>query len=226
MFERFTDRARRAVVLSQQEARQLGHNYIGTEHLLLGLLAEEEGMAARVLESLDVLPAAVRSQVVEIIGRGAGPVEGHIPFTPRAKKVMELSLREALQLGHNYIGTEHLLLGLVREGQGVAAQVLQKEGALLERVREEVLRVLAERPEVAEQVAGSDVEAPEVEAPELLIAAGVLYERMVPTDDELRLRLDRALLRLDELHEELRAVRREIEEIRSRLLPGSGEAST
>jgi ATP-dependent Clp protease ATP-binding subunit ClpC len=137
MFERFTDRARRVVVLSAEEARQLGHNYIGTEHLFLGLLAEQDRLAARVLESLGVLLEAVRSQLLDIIGRGAGEVEGHIPFTPRAKKVMELSLREALQLGHNYIRTEHLLLGLVREGEGLAAQVSQAVQAIRSRLLSE-----------------------------------------------------------------------------------------
>ena len=129
MFERFTDRARRVVVLAQEEARLLNHNYIGTEHLLLGLIDEEEGVAARgVLESLDVSLADARAQVEEIIGHGGQSPSGHIPFTPRAKKVLEMALREALQLGHNYIGTEHILLGLIREGEGVAAQVLSTFG--------------------------------------------------------------------------------------------------
>ena len=129
MFERFTDRARRVVVLAQEEARLLNHNYIGTEHILLGLIHEGEGVAAKALESLGISLEAVRSQVEEIIGQGGSSPSGHIPFTPRAKKVLELSLREALQLGHNYIGTEHILLGLIREGEGVAAQVLVKLGA-------------------------------------------------------------------------------------------------
>ena len=129
MFERFTDRARRVVVLAQEEARMLSHNYIGTEHILLGLIHEGEGVAAKALESLDIPLEAVRAQVEEIIGQGQQAPSGHIPFTPRAKKVLELSLREALQLGHSYIGTEHILLGLIREGEGVAAQVLQKLGA-------------------------------------------------------------------------------------------------
>src|SRR6266511_3643585 len=124
MFQRFTDRARRVVHLAQEEARLLRHNYVGTEHLLLGLLYEGEGIAARALESLGISLEVVRARVEEIIGRGQITPSGHIPFTPRAKKVLELSLREALQLGHNYIGTEHLLLGLLREGEGVAAQVL------------------------------------------------------------------------------------------------------
>src|SRR5271166_2909835 len=181
MFERFTDRARRVVILAQEEARMLNHNYIGTEHILLGLIYEGEGIAAKSLESLGISLAGVRSQVVEIIGRGkqvrldpiASEVEdssaeereavpdpiaievedssaeereaasGHIPFTPRAKKVLELALREALQLGHNYIGTEHILLGLIREGEGVAAQVLVKLGAELTRVRQQVIQLLS-----------------------------------------------------------------------------------
>ncbi len=143
MFERFTDRARRVVVLAQEEARMLNHNYIGTEHILLGLIHEGEGVAAKALESLGISLEAVRSQVEEIIGQGQQAPSGHIPFTPRAKKVLELSLREALQLGHNYIGTEHILLGLIREGEGVAAQVLVKLGADLNRVRQQVIQLLA-----------------------------------------------------------------------------------
>ncbi|MEE6281931.1 ATP-dependent Clp protease ATP-binding subunit [Georgenia sunbinii] len=143
MFERFTDRARRVVVLAQEEARMLNHNYIGTEHILLGLIHEGEGVAAKALESLDISLEAVRQQVTEIIGEGQQAPGGHIPFTPRAKKVLELSLREALQLGHNYIGTEHILLGLIREGEGVAAQVLNKLGADLNRVRQQVIQLLS-----------------------------------------------------------------------------------
>ena len=143
MFERFTDRARRVVVLAQEEARLLNHNYIGTEHILLGLIHEGEGVAARALESMDIDLESVRSQVVEIIGQGSQAPSGHIPFTPRAKKVLELSLREALQLGHNYIGTEHILLGLIREGEGVAAQVLVKLGAELTKVRQTVIQLLS-----------------------------------------------------------------------------------
>ncbi len=142
MFERFTDRARRVVVLAQEEARTLNHNYIGTEHVLLGLIHEGEGVAAKALESLGISLEAVRQQVEQIIGQGQQPPSGHIPFTPRAKKVLELSLREALQLGHNYIGTEHILLGLIREGEGVAAQVLVKLGADLNRVRQQVMQLL------------------------------------------------------------------------------------
>ena len=143
MFERFTDRARRVVVLAQDEARGLKHNYIGTEHLLLGLISEGEGVAAKALETMGIKGEAVRASVIEIIGEGEKPVEGHIPFTPRAKRVFELSLREALQLGHNYIGTEHLLLGLLKEGEGVAAQVLTKQGADLSQVRQTVIQMLS-----------------------------------------------------------------------------------
>ncbi|HEX2294374.1 MAG TPA: Clp protease N-terminal domain-containing protein, partial [Actinomycetota bacterium] len=143
MFERFTDRARRVVVLAQEEARLLNHNYIGTEHILLGLIHEGEGVAAKALESLGISLDKVRQQVEEIIGAGQSPPSGHIPFTPRAKKVLELSLREALQLGHNYIGTEHILLGLIREGEGVAAQVLVKLGADLNKVRQQVIQLLS-----------------------------------------------------------------------------------
>ncbi|MGI8701515.1 MAG: ATP-dependent Clp protease ATP-binding subunit [Nocardioidaceae bacterium] len=143
MFERFTDRARRVVVLAQEEARMLSHNYIGTEHILLGLIHEGEGVAAKALESLNISLEAVRAQVEETIGQGQQAPSGHIPFTPRAKKVLELSLREALQLGHNYIGTEHILLGLIREGEGVAAQVLVKLGADLNRVRQQVIQLLS-----------------------------------------------------------------------------------
>ena len=142
MFERFTDRARRVIVLAQEEARMLNHNYIGTEHILLGLIQEGEGVAAKALESLGISLDAVRQQVEEIIGQGQQAPSGQIPFTPRAKKVLELSLREALQLGHNYIGTEHILLGLIREGDGVAAQVLVKLGADLNRVRQQVIQLL------------------------------------------------------------------------------------
>jgi Clp amino terminal domain, pathogenicity island component len=147
MFERFTDRARRVVVLAQEEARLLNHNYIGTEHILLGLIHEGEGVAAEALERMGVSLQAVRAQVEEIIGQGQSGPTGHIPFTPRAKKVLELSLREALQLGHDYIGSEHILLGLIREGDGVAAQVLTRLGADLGRVRQQVTEILTVRGE-------------------------------------------------------------------------------
>ncbi|MEY3407485.1 MAG: hypothetical protein RL038_546, partial [Actinomycetota bacterium] len=143
MFERFTDRARRVVVLAQEEARMLNHNYIGTEHILLGLIHEGEGVAAKALDSLGISLDAVRTQVEQTIGQGQAAPNGHIPFTPRAKKVLELSLREALQLGHNYIGTEHILLGLIREGEGVAAKVLDNLGADLNRVRQTVIQLLS-----------------------------------------------------------------------------------
>lgn len=139
MFERFTDRARRVVVLAQEEARMLNHNYIGTEHLLLGLIHEGEGIAAMVLRENGIALPEVRVEVEQIIGHGQASPSGHIPFTPRAKKVLELSLREALQLHHNYIGTEHILLGLIREGEGVAAQVLVKQGANLSALRAKVV---------------------------------------------------------------------------------------
>jgi ATP-dependent Clp protease ATP-binding subunit ClpC len=157
VFERFTDRARRAVVLAQEEARMLNHDYIGTEHLLLGLVREYDGVAGKALTSLDISLEAVRKQVEEIIGQGQAVPRGHIPFTPRAKKVLELSLREALQLGHNYIGTEHILLGLIREGEGVSAQVLLKLGADLNRVRQTVIQLLSGSTEVAEAGSGETV---------------------------------------------------------------------
>src|SRR3954466_8841729 len=158
MFERFTERARQVVVLAQEEARTLKHNYIGTEHILLGLLREEEGLAARVLESLDITVERVRAQVVRIVGSGEEVTSGQIPFTPRAKKVLDLALREALSLGHNYIATDHILLGLVRENDGVAARILLDlrggiegvatrflldRGADAEKVRHEIIRTLS-----------------------------------------------------------------------------------
>ena len=163
MFERFTDRARRVIVLAQEEARSFNHNYIGTEHILLGLIQEGECVAAKALESMGISLEAVRQEVEEIIGRGSQPHVGHIPFTPRAKKVLELSLREGLQMGHKYIGTEFLLLGLIREGEGVAAQVLVKLGADLPRVRQQVIQLLSGyeggeggTPEAPQQSSGSD----------------------------------------------------------------------
>jgi hypothetical protein len=142
MFERFTDQARRVVVVAQEESRKLGHNYIGTEHILLGILGSGNSVAVSALESLGISQQAARQQVEEITGRGTHQVAGHIPFTPRAKKVLELSLREAIQLGHNYIGAEHILLGLIREGEGVAAQALTQLGADLNRVRQQVVQLL------------------------------------------------------------------------------------
>jgi ATP-dependent Clp protease ATP-binding subunit ClpC len=149
MFERFTDQARRVVVLAQEQARLLNHNYIGTEHLLLGLLREGDGVAAKALGALGISLEAVRAQVQAIVGQGLRAPTGHIPFTPRAKKVMELSLREALQLGHSSIDTEHLLLGIFREGEGVAAQVLAGLGADDAQVRGQVVRLLSGEGEPA-----------------------------------------------------------------------------
>jgi ATP-dependent Clp protease ATP-binding subunit ClpA len=164
MFERFTERARRVVVFAQDEARELNHNYIGTEHLLLGLMRDADSVAAQALRELDIGQDAVREQVTEIIGRGKRSPSGHIPFTPRAKKVLELSLREALQLNHNYIGTEHILLGLVREGEGVAAQVLVKLGGSLSRVRDKVIELAppgtGEGPELSGQLRRSRLRGP------------------------------------------------------------------
>ncbi len=143
MFERFTDRARRVVVLAQEEARMLNHNHIGTEHILLGLIHEGNGVGAKALESLGISLEAARHRIEELVGQGGSAPIGHIPFTPRAKKVLELSLREALELGHNYIGTEHILLGLIRVGDGVAAQVLDELGADASRLRQEVIHLLS-----------------------------------------------------------------------------------
>ena len=143
MFERFTERARQVVVLAQDEAHTLKHNYIGTEHILLGLLREEEGLAARVLDSLDITVEEVRAQVARIVGQGDEATDANIPFTPRAKKVLELALREALSLGHNWVGTEHILLGLVRENEGVAARILLDFDADDEKIRDELLRLMS-----------------------------------------------------------------------------------
>jgi prophage maintenance system killer protein len=188
MFERFTDRARRVVVLAQEEARLLNHNYIGTEHLLLGLVHEGEGVAAKALRNLEVSLEEVRSSVEEIIGQGQQAPSGHIPFTPRAKKVLELSLREAMQLGHDYIGTEHILLGLVREGEGVAAQVLVKLGADLGRVRQQVVSLLG---------AGEGDPAPEYKG-RTSGRRGLLLKELTAVLDENE-RLHRELTRAREL---------------------------
>ena len=193
MFERFTDRARRVVVLAQEEARHLNHNYIGTEHILLGLIHEGEGVAAQALETLDISLEAVRGEVTEIVGRGAEQPSGHIPFTPRAKKVLELSLREALGLGHNYIGTEHILLGLIREGQGVAAQVLVKLGASHDRVRQAVIQLLAGfAGGQAEQVAGMSSQISQQQAMAMVAGGPGVYQdepaelvRVVPVAREV-----------------------------------------
>jgi ATP-dependent Clp protease ATP-binding subunit ClpA len=164
MFERFTERARRVVVFAQEEARELNHNYIGTEHLLLGLMRDTSSVAAQALQQLDIGQDAVRQRVIEIIGRGKRAPSGHIPFTPRAKKVLELSLREALELSQDYIGTEHILLGLVREGEGVAAQVLVKLGGNLSRVRDKVIELVppgaGEGPELSSQLRRSRPRGP------------------------------------------------------------------
>src|SRR5437870_5545942 len=166
LFERFTERARQVVVLAQDEARALKHNYIGTEHILLGLLREEEGLAARVLESLDITVEEVRAQVARIVGQGDEVTTGQIPFTPRAKKVLELALREALSLGHNYVGTEHILLGLVRENEGVAARILLDFDADARTVQNAVVGALGAegQHEPPEQERASPPVAPEVVA--------------------------------------------------------------
>jgi ATP-dependent Clp protease ATP-binding subunit ClpC len=190
MFERFTDRARRVVVLAQEEARRLNHNYIGTEHLLLAMIAEGEGVAAQVLGSLDVSLSGMRTRVEEIIGRGGDSPEGHVPFTPRAKKVLELSLREAITLGHNYIGTEHLLLGLIREGEGVAAQVLVQQGAELQEIRRRVVTLVAGGTVPPEEPQGAAGTAP-----------GAVIESLARENRQLRDEVDRlreALRRLGE----------------------------
>src|SRR5262245_102673 len=176
VFERFNDRARRVVVLAQEQARVLNHNYIGTEHFLLGLILEGEGVGARALESLGVSLEDVRQQVEDLLGRGQQAATGHIPFTPRAKKVLELSLREALQLGHNYIGSEHLLLGLIREGESVAAQILAKLGADLSRVRQQVVQL----------VSGA------VDAPDVNVSVGTSTPASSPTLDQFGSNLTRA----------------------------------
>jgi len=171
VFERFTDRARRSVVFAQEEARMLNHNYIGTEHILLGLLREHDGIAGKALTSMGVSLEAARGQVEEIVGPGHAVIPGHIPFTPRSKKVLELSLREALQLGHNYIGTEHILLGLIREGEGVAVQVLEVLGADRNRVRQTVLQLVSGSTAETEAAGGE--------------AVGVFTEGVSPTSEPL-----------------------------------------
>ena len=176
MFERFTERARRVVVLAQEESQRLSHNYIGSEHLLLGLLAEQEGVAARALESLNVTLTAAREQVEEIIGPGQQKPHGHIPFTPRAKKILELSLREALTMGSEVIDTQHLLLGLIDEGDGVGAQILQRLGATAQAVREAVARLSNAEPAAAEVTGpGSEPRAVSV-ARRVLIRVDALTE--------------------------------------------------
>ncbi len=174
MFERFTDRARRVVVLAQEESRLLMHSYIGTEHILLGLLNEAEGVGGQALVAQGVDLASVREQIVEIIGRGTNAPAGHIPFTPRAKKILEYSLRESLQLGHNYIGTEHILLGLIREGEGVAAQVLMKLGVDPDSATQtvaELLKVNPQRVELPSERRGSAARCRHPDE-ELVVSAG------------------------------------------------------
>ena len=188
MFERFTDRARRVVVLAQEEARMLNHNYIGTEHILLGLIHEGEGVAAKALESLGISLEGVRQQVEEIIGQGQQAPSGHIPFTPRAKKVLELAFREARALGHDYIGTEHILLGLIRESDGVAAQVLVRLGADLNRAREQVIQLL-------EEGQGDD---------DILARVGLLDRRLAAIERWVGMRPN-----LDDLDQEIAQARRE-----------------
>jgi ATP-dependent Clp protease ATP-binding subunit ClpC len=175
MFERFTDRARRVIVLAQEESQRLSHNYIGTEHLLLGLLAEQDGLAAQALESLNVTLTAAREQVEEIIGLGDQKPHGHIPFTPRAKKILELSLREALTTGSEVIDTQHLLLGLIDEGDGVGAQILERLGATAQAVRETVARLINAEPEAA-VVTGPGSEPRAVSVSRLRIRGDALTE--------------------------------------------------
>ena len=189
MFERFTERARQVVVLAQAEARSLKHNYIGTEHILLGLLREEEGLAARVLESLDISVERVRAEIVRIVGSGEEVASGQIPFTPRVKEVFELALREALSLGHNYIGTEHILLGVARESEGVAARILVDFDADPEKVRNEVIRMLS-GPGVRRRAVASAESGPEPAIdPAWLDGLPTLLK---PLGEEIRAELGRA----------------------------------
>jgi ATP-dependent Clp protease ATP-binding subunit ClpC len=201
MFERFTERSRRVVVLAQEESRLLGHNYIGTEHLLLGLLAEQEGVAARALESLNVTLNAAREQVEEIIGPGQQHPHGHIPFTPRAKKILELSLREALTTGSEVIDTQHLLLGLIDEGDGVGAQILQRLGATTQAVREAVTTLADSEPAA---------EATEAPGPQ---------PRAVSTARQLRIRVDA----LDEVKDLLASIDRRLSAIERHLGIDAGQ---
>jgi len=199
MFERFTDRARRSVVLAQEEARSFNHNYIGTEHLLLGLMREGEGVASQALIAVGLDMEKLRTEVDRRVGRGASMPKGHIPFTPRAKKVLEIGLRQALQLGHNYIGTEHVLLGLLREGEGVAAQILITEvDGGLEKVTDEVMKLLDLTPRAREQVRRA------TEFPGVRIGAR-------PTDDDVVKRLEAIEARLSTIERLLREQRGETE---------------
>ena len=208
MFERFTDRARRVVVLAQEEARMLNHDYIGTEHLLLGLIREGEGYAARALESLGISLDAVRQQVEEIIGQGQQAPSGPVPFTPRAKKVLELSLRESVQLGHNSIGPEHILLGMVREGDGVAAQVLVALGADLNRVRQQVIQLMHGYQGQDVPIAGSQLgERPPAVLPEDALArVNALDRRLTALERWVGMQPD-----LDDLDQKIAQIRRDKE---------------
>jgi ATP-dependent Clp protease ATP-binding subunit ClpC len=208
MFERFTDRARRVVALAQDEARMLNHDYIGTEHILLGLTHEGSGYAARTLESLGISLDVVRQQVEEIIGRGQQAPSGHIPFTPRAKKVLELSLRESLQLGHNYIGPEHILLGLLREGDGVAAQVLVTLGADLDRVRQQLIYLLHGYQGQDVPIAGSQLgeRAPAGLPDDALARFDALDRRLTALERWVSMQPD-----LEDLDQEIAQVRRDQE---------------
>ena len=208
MFERFTDGSRRVVVLAQDEARMLNHNYVGTEHILLGLIHEGEGVAARTLESLGISLDVVRQQVEEIIGRGQQAPSVHIPFTPRAKEVLELSLSESLQLGHGYIGTEHILLGLLREGDGVAAQVLVRLGADLKRVREQVIQMLHGYRGQDAGSAGSDLggQARAVPPDDALAWFDALDRRLTALERWVSMQPD-----LEDLDQEIAQVRRDKE---------------
>ncbi|MCW2937942.1 MAG: clpC [Actinomycetia bacterium] len=201
MFERFTDRARRVVVLAQEEARLLSHHYIGTEHILLGLLHEGEGLAYRALDEVGIGLEVARAEVETVVGRGKSEPSGHIPFTPRAKKTLELSLREALQLGHNYIGTEHILLGLIREGQGPAIEVLDRIGGGADRARQEVLRLVHSEP-APESGSGEEIGAPRP----------VTFERASTSE---------ILARLVDLSTRLEAIDERLARIEDRLDPGA-----
>jgi ATP-dependent Clp protease ATP-binding subunit ClpC len=223
MFERFTDRARNVVVLAQEEARLLKHNYIGTEHILLGLVREREGIAAQALQALGIGLEAVREQVQEIIGTGQHAPSGTIPFTPRAKKVLELSLREAMQLDDGYIGTEHILLGLIREGEGVAAQVLIKLDGNLNKVRQQVIRMKAGTPATEEMPAaaagpaestGGPESAGPAESARRVASAGRAESasqggRINPAESaSLTAKLTEALSRLDSISDRLTGIER------------------
>jgi ATP-dependent Clp protease ATP-binding subunit ClpC len=213
MFERFTDKARRVVVQAQHEARQLDHNYIGTEHLLLGLLHEDEGLGQRVLVTLNVDTRALADDVTETVGRGAQPLPegGHIPFTPSAKKVLELSLREALTLKHNYIGTEHLLLGMLAEGDGVAAQVLTRHGVSSGAVRQQVIELLARREAERHPAAIRTTFPPQQigQIPDVEFQLAAINRRLTAIENNLGIEPSPAASRLREVITELARVRRD-----------------